>query len=50
MTDLLRAFRYPLHVHLSTAFVLMVVLVGTLVAGITFVQSKTVIKKLTNAG
>jgi len=47
MTDLLRAFRYPLHVHLSTAFVLLVVLVGALVAGVAFVQSKTVIKKLT---
>jgi len=47
MTDEKRRFRYPLHVHLSSAFVLLVLFVGAMVGGMAYLQSKEIIQKLT---
>jgi len=48
MTRIKKKFRYSLHVHLSTAFILLIVLVGLSVGGIAFYQSQNIINKLTS--
>lgn len=48
MTGASRKFRYSLHVHLSTAFIILVALVGLAIGGIAYYQSQNLIKNLTS--